>query len=280
VYRRDGCRRSQLIGRNATGVKLAVDANGEAMISYTAGGRLNHVLALGAVNAIPPNRSHPQIEFKLDYSGGYGKHHVTQYWTQMRGVCLPYDGPALAFAVAACKAPDGSYWALQRGLPDYGVQATPLQAAHELRLSHWTGAIPVLSVTTDHAYRKFDHLFGTFTYGGLGVFGFKSTSTGRPLDTYGRNLYVDTFDSALGSGWSRDNSFLMHGPGGSFCYGFYPHGSHPAASGTQYRATIEGPGAAPDATWEGPAPEVYDASTQSATNAQLASLNDPICTPH
>ena len=53
-------------------------------------------------------------------------------------VCLPYDGPALAWEVAACKAPDGSYWALQawqRGLPDLGVTATAAQSAWELRLS-------------------------------------------------------------------------------------------------------------------------------------------------
>jgi hypothetical protein len=272
---------SQLIDRNATNVKLEVDSKGEAMITYTAGGQLKHVLAWGAVNASPPTQSHPQVAFKLDYSGGYGKYHIKDYWQRMGGVCLPYDGPKLAYAVAACKAPDGSYWALQswqRGLPDYGVGASAQQASFELRLSHWTGAIPVLSITTDKSYGKYDHLFGTFTYGGLGVFGFKSTSSGEPLDTYGRNVYVDTFDSAYGTGWKRDNSFLTHGPGGSFCYGFYPHGSHPAGNGTMYRATIEGPGAAPDVMWQGSAPTGITPAQQSADVAAELALHDPKCT--
>jgi hypothetical protein len=272
---------SQLIDRNATGIKLVVNSKGEAMMTYTAGGTLKHVLAWGAVNAIPPNQSQPQVAFKLDYSGGYGKYKIKSYWTRADWVCLPYDGPALPYEVAACKAPDGSYWALQswqRGLPDYGVKPTAQQASFELRLSHWTGAIPVLSITTDKSYGKFDHLFGTFTYGGIGVYGFKSTSTGQPLDTYGRNLYVDTFDSAYGPGWLRDNSFLTHGPSGSFCYGFYPHGSHPAGTGTMYRATIEGPGAAPDVMWQGNAPGDITPAAQAAAKAQELALNDPKCT--
>jgi len=271
---------SQLIDRNATGVKLEVNAKGEAMITYTARGTLKHVLAWGAVNAIPPNQSRPQVAFKLDYSGGYGKYHIAQYWTKMGGVCLPYDGPPLADVVAACKAPDGSFWALQswqRALPDYGATPGASQAAYELHLSHWTGALPVLTVTADWSYHRFNHLFGTFTYGGVGVYGFKSTPQGQPLDTYGRNVYVDTYDSAYGAGWKRDNSFLTHGPGGSFCYGFYPHGSHPAGNGTKYRATIEGPGVAPDVMWEGNAPAPYDAATQAAANAQIQALHDPKC---
>jgi hypothetical protein len=136
----------------------------------------------------------------------------------------------------------------------------------------------VLDITTDWSYRKYDHLFGTFTYGGVGVFGFKSTPGGVPLDTYGRNIYVDTFNSAYGTGWKRENSFLTHRVGGgSFCYGFYPHGSHPAGNGERYRATAEGPGVAPDVTWQGAAPGPYDAATDAAANAKLKSLGDPKC---
>ena len=48
------------------------------------------------------------------------------------------------------------------------------------------------------AYKTFHHLFGSFTYLGQPVHGFKSTPGGNPLDTFGRNLYVDTFNSAYG----------------------------------------------------------------------------------
>jgi len=70
---------SQLIDRNATAVKLQVDAQGEAMLTYTAAGRLKHVLAWGAENAIPPTPTGKQVAFSLDYSGGYGKYHKTNY---------------------------------------------------------------------------------------------------------------------------------------------------------------------------------------------------------
>jgi hypothetical protein len=275
---------SQLIDRNATDVTLAVDAKGEALVTYRAGGQLKHVLAWGAVNAIAPRAGAKQVAFKLDYSGGYGKYHVTGYFapgSPAGWACLPYDGPKLAFEVAACKAPDGSYWALQswqRSLPDLGATPTAAQSAYELHLSHWTGALPTLSVTVDWAYRKYDHLFGTFTYAGAGVYGFKATSAGVPLDTFGRNIYVDTFDSAYGAGWKRENSFLTHGPKGSFCYGFFAHGSHPAGTGTEYRATVDGPGVTPDVMWQGAAPGPFDAATEASDDAQLKAIGDPHCT--
>ena len=274
---------SQLIDRNATGVSLRVNAQGEALLTYRTGGKLKRVLAWGAVNAIPPNQSRPQVKFSLDYSGGYAKHHNAHYYLVFNGTCLPYDGPPLAWRVAACKAPDGSYWALQswqRALPDYGIAPTPAQSVWELRLSHWTGALPVLSISTDWSYRRYDQIFGTYTYGGVPVFGFKSTSGGAPLDTYGRNIYVDTFDSAYGPGWKRDNSFLTHKGKGAFCYGFFPHGSHPAGNGTHYRATAEGPGVAPDVTWQGAAPGPYDKAADAVANQAIAALADPNCRPN
>ncbi len=271
---------SQLIDRNAHNLTLEVDATREAMLSYTAAGKQKHVLAWGAVNAIPPNKSRAQTKFSLDYSGGFGRHHVTMYWQKAPWVCLPYDGPVLAWDVAACKAPDGSYWAVQawqRSLPDLGVTPSALQAVWELHLSHWTGDAPVLSISVDWSYRRFAHLFGTYTYGGLGQYGFRSTSTGMPLDSYGRNIYVDTFDSAYGPGWKRENSFLTHSPKGSFCYGFYPHGSRPIGAGTKYRATVIGPGVAPDVMWEGAGVGPYDATADTTANAVQKALGDPHC---
>jgi hypothetical protein len=64
-----------------------------------------------------------------------------------------------------------------------------------------------------------EHLFGTFTYGGNAVFGFRSTPAGAPLDTVGRNVYLDTFDSAYGPGWKRESSFLTHTGTAAFRYG-------------------------------------------------------------
>jgi hypothetical protein len=270
---------SQLIDRNATGVKLEVNTKGEALITYRAGGKVKHVLAWGAANAIAPTQSRPQVAFKLDYAGGWGKYH-TDYWKTFKNACAAYDGPALAWSVLACTAPDGSYWALQawqRMLPNYGVAPTAAQAAWELRLSHWTGELPVLSVSTDWAWHQWDHLFGTFTYDGSPVYGFKATPGGNPLDSFGRNVYVDTYDSAYGSGWKRENSFLTHTGTGAFCYSVNPHGSHPAGKGTKYRATVEGPGVTPDVMWEGLAPGPYDKQADQAANAAIIQLGDKQC---
>ncbi len=147
----------------------------------------------------------------------------------------------------------------------------------ELRLSHWTGELPVLTISTDWAWHQWDHLYGTFTYAGHPVYGFKSTSSGNPLDSFGRNIYVDTYDSAYGTGWHRENSFLTHTNTGVFCYSFNPHGSNPAGRGTRYRATVEGPGVTPDVMWEGNAPGAYDQTLDLQANEQITALGDKQC---
>jgi hypothetical protein len=203
---------------------------------------------------------------------------ATGYWQTF--TCPKYDGPALAWMTAACKAPDGSYWAVQqwqRQLPNYGATPTAFQASTEVHLAHWTGPLPELKITMNWAYKKYDHLFGSFTYNGGGIYGFASTPGGAPLDTWGRNLYVDVFDSAYGPGWERDNSFLTHKLGGTFCYGFYEHGAHPAGNGTKYRATIIGPGVTPDMMWESAAPGLYDPVAQGTANEAVLALQDPMC---
>jgi hypothetical protein len=273
---------SQLIDRNATNVKLAVNAKGEALITFRDAGKVKHVLAWGAINAIAPTRARSQVELKLDYAGGWGRYHKNYYKTFGAG-CGAYDGPPLAWKVTACKAPDGSYWALQswqRMLPNYGVTPTASSAVWELRLSHWTGDLPVLTIDTDWAWHQWDHLFGTYTYGESPVFGFRSTPAGNPLDTFGRNIYVDTFDSTYGKGWKRENSFLAHTNTGAFCYSFNPHGPHPSGKGIKYRATVEGPGVTPDVMWQGSSPGAYVKDVDLQANDAIAQLGDAQCKPN
>jgi hypothetical protein len=255
---------SELIDRNASKVSLEVAKNGQALLSYNARGKRWNVLAWGAVNALAPTTTRKQVSFKLDYSGGYGTY-KRDVWKTFKNACRPYDGPKLQWLVTACKAPDGSYWAVQawqRMLSNYGEKLTPKSAVWELRLSHWKGPVAELTVNLNWAYKKYHHIFGSFTYLGKPVHGFQSTSVGVPLDTFGRNLYVDTFDSVYGKGWKRENSFLMHKGSGKFCYGFYEHTwagkSYPSGMGTHYRATIIGPGVTPDIYWESEALGAYD----------------------
>ena len=262
---------SQLIDRNATGVKLAVNRQGEALLTYRARGRLQHVRAWGASDARQPTSGKPQVRFKKDYSGR------GRSWLSFKNECRRYDGPRLAFLVAACAAPDGSYWALQSwqtALPDLGMTPwLPPQRAWELHLSHWSGPIAQLEAWTDWIYSgRFHDLFGRLTYDGQPVYGFRSTRFGAPLDSYGRLIYLDTYSSRYGLGWSRENSFLAHNPTGLFCYGFYqfdptkgyPHPkdfpSTPRGPGTgqQYRLTANGPGVTPDVSITVPGLHDYD----------------------
>jgi hypothetical protein len=258
---------SAIIGRNVSRATLTIDRQGRAHVSYRTGGRTHVVLAWGAINARTPSKSVPQVKFRLQY-GGKGK-----------GVCLPYDGPPLAWLVKACKAPDGSYWALQawqRLKPNYGGTKGPW----ELHLSHWTGALADLVVYQNWAYHGYRHIFGRLTYEGAGVYGFSSTARGNPLDSYGRNVYVDTFDSAYGKGWHRENSFLTHHKGntlGDFCYGFYPHAGHPSGDGTKYRVTVEGPGVTPDVMWQADDVGALNQTVQSQMQALERSWGDPKC---
>jgi hypothetical protein len=273
---------SELIDRNASGIKLAVSNDGKALVTYRAQGKLHRVLAWGAVNAIAPTASRAQVKFKLDYSGGFGTFR-RPVWKTFGNACRGYDGPKLHWLVASCRAPDGSYWALQswqRMLPNYGLTPTPKQAVQELRLSHWKGEPAVLEVTTNWAYRSFDHIFGRFSYLGKPVYRFRSTSVGVPLDSFGRNLYVDTFNSAYGRGWKRENSFLMQKGSGAFCYGFFSHGKRPIGKGERYRATIIGPGATPDIFWESKAPGTYTLELDSVANAAIRALGADACKPN
>ena len=274
---------SEIIGRNTTDVKLAVNKAGQALITYRSGGAAKRVLVWGGVNAIAPTKSRAQLAFKVDYSGGWGMFR-RKVWEGFGNACRPYDGPALGWFVVGCKAPDGSYWALQswqRMLPNYGLAPNAKQSVWELRLSHWKGPLPELQVHLDWSYRQFHHLYGSFTYNGGGVHGFASTSRGVPLDTFGRNVYVDTLNSAYGSGWKRENSFLTHQPNGTFCYGFYRHGARPEGTGDRYRATVIGPGLTPDIKWESAAPGGYDrlADLDDLEHQRGFLAGDNVCSP-
>ena len=67
---------SQLIDRNAGNVQLSVNAKGEALLTYTKGGKAMRVLAWGAVDAVAPTADAAQTELKLDYAGGWRKYYA------------------------------------------------------------------------------------------------------------------------------------------------------------------------------------------------------------
>jgi hypothetical protein len=257
-------------------IGLQLRSSATAVVSYTSRGKRWTVTACCALNARFPEKAGRQIHMRLTYRS-----------RPLRGVlgsCAHYDGPELAWLVAACKAPDGSYWALQqwdRLLPNYGLQASPRQSAPELRLSHWRGPLATLIVNQDWVYGgRFDHLYGSLTYLARPMHGYATGPHGEPLDGYGALVYVDTLDSAYGAGWRRENGFVTHRPTGIFCYGFFPHGDHPSGRGTAYRATAVGPGSLPDLFWQADA-KPYDPALDRAANEQQArSFSDRLCRPN
>src|ERR671915_1817911 len=85
---------SELIDRNTSRVSLAVSADGKALVTYRAQGKLHRVLAWGATNAIAPTRGRPQVKFKLDYSGGWGTFR-RPVWKTFENACGAYEGPEL-----------------------------------------------------------------------------------------------------------------------------------------------------------------------------------------
>ena len=270
---------SQMIAKNAKGVRLAVNRSGVALLTYRNEGRLRHTLAWGAINARTPTRGASQVRFRVDYSGGWGSRR-RDVWRGFRNACGPYQGPQLQWLVAACTAPDGSHWAIQkwqRLLPPFGLRPiNSHESAVEMHLSHWSGDLPEFVVKLDWVYRNYDHLYGWLTYGGKGVYGFKTTRFGSPLDSWGRNVFIDTFNSRYGRGWKRENAFLTHTGSGAFCYGFYPHTwrgqRRPVGNGEAYRATVMGPGVTPILFWTSPSLGTFDAALEDTANAEQAQL--------
>ena len=263
---------SQLVARNTSSERLTVSSEGKALLTFHSRGRLQRVLAWGALDARKPTASRSQAQFKIDYSGGWGTYD-RPVWKTLRNTCGPYRGPQIPWLVSACTAPDGSHWAVQRwrrhqanfGIPPW----KPGHGAWELRLSHWRGPVAQLEVWLDWSYSgRWHHLFGRLTYRGLPVHGYSTTPTGDPLDRYGRVLYLDTLDSAYGPGWRRENGFVSRNPDGTFCYGFVPHTTHagesrPAGHGRRYRLVVSGPGVTPDVSWEGAGLHDFDPENEA-----------------
>lgn len=300
---------SMQIDRNARNIKLAVNSRGQALLTYTnVYGKVRHVLVWGAINGRAPTRGVPQVRFHRDYSGGWGTYH-RDVWKTFKNACSRYDGPKpLAWLVTACKAPDGSYWAVQSWqvqLPDLGFTPwLPMQSAWDLHIAHWRGPLANLEVWSNWIYSgRFQQLFGRLSYLGKPVYGFGTTWDGAPTDTYGRLIFLDTLNSVYGSGWRRENSFVAHRGTGIWCYGFYPmdpfHGgyTHPPGyhsgdrgpgTGEAYRISVVGPGVTPDITWQGPGLHKYDpgnpadVALERAMNAQLDTINrgDKLCHQH
>jgi hypothetical protein len=239
---------------------LSVDARGIALVEYTtAAGLRRHVLVWGAIDGIPHQTEPPSVQarFQMDYSGGWKSRKNPNYWRTFRNACGPYDGPTLPFLITACKAPDGTYWALQawqRNLPMRGFEPwTDWQRGVELHVSHWSGELPDVQLYRHWTYgHRLQGIFGRLMYRGQPVYGTK-TSSSRVRDEWSRNVYIDTYNSDYGPGWRHDTAIATHRNGG-FCYSFVrqkPPRGYPSdvpngnGLGDMHRVLAIGPGVTP-----------------------------------
>ena len=142
----------------------------------------------------------PQVKFKVDYSGGRGK------WRSFKNTCRRYDGPTLAWFVAGVQgerrlvlgAAELAADAAERRLRPVDARAEGLGAAHltldrrDSRSSRCTrtGSTAAASTRSSAARRT----------AAQPIYGFKTTRSGKPLDTYGRLIFLDTLNSAVRGG--------------------------------------------------------------------------------
>ena len=282
----------RITNADLTAATLRANGRGDALVEYrTTTGVVRRVLAWGAVSTGDLSPAAP-TRLQLDYTGGI-RSRGRAVWRSFGRECAPYDGPTLPDVVVACKAGDGSYWALQRwqrvqplrGMPPF----RPEHSRAELRLSHWSGPVAQLEVSPNWTYGgRLQGLFGRLLYGGQPVFG-SSTPSVRRDDTNARYVYIDTFNSAYGPGWKRDGAKVTHVGNGAFCYSFAPLERAPAGypaptptfagTGQRHRVTVAGPALTPDLQWEGPALGSYNPAADSALNALFDRLvgADPAC---
>ena len=158
---------SQLIDRNATGVKLAVNAKGEALITYSARRQAEARARLGRDQRDRADARPRAGEPSSSTTRVAGASTSATTGRRSARPAAPTTARRSPGMVAACKAPDGSYWALQawqRMLAELRRGAERRAVVWELRLSHWTGdAAGARRSSTDWAWHQWDHLFGTFT---------------------------------------------------------------------------------------------------------------------
>ncbi|MBC7644464.1 MAG: hypothetical protein H7123_05000 [Thermoleophilia bacterium] len=232
---------SEMIDRNTKKQRLLVNKKGTALDLYKARGASKHVAYWGAKNTA-------QLFFSHDRSGGVrsGKGNPNNF----RNACKAYTGPPLQYAVASCTMPDGSHWALQQWVR-IKANGGGQRGDKELRISHWTGALPVLTVTPDWSWRgRYNHIYGTLTFHGKPWYAETwDHATGEIHDGVGRNFAIESYNSDMGSGWRRVNAFLTHKPSGEYCFGFAPKDGYTGRGDStvnKYRALVPGPAVTPD----------------------------------
>ncbi|HZO96191.1 MAG TPA: hypothetical protein VFB42_02350 [Gaiellaceae bacterium] len=190
------------VAADARGASLAVDAAGNAQVTWTGadGGRRTLVVERSG---------------SLRYGGTLTGPDVSR----PSGVALPW-------AVVVRRTADGSLYALQSWRR---LQHGPV----ELRFSRWQGDPTTLTLRAVCCKWGSVNVEGGAAFHGRPIYGTRATPQGDPLDAYGRNVYLDTYRDGR---WQRMMGILTHKPTGSFSLWI-----RPGWRGTAYRGTISGP---------------------------------------
>jgi hypothetical protein len=143
-----------------------------------------------------------------------------------RDISFAATGVSLPMARVVRQTPDGRYWALQAWRR---LRGGPV----ELRFSRWRGAPTLLTLRSVCCKWRSENIAGQATFHGRPIFGYRATSTGNPLDSLGRIVYLDTFRQ---SRWQRMMGILTHRPTGKFSLWIRPYWR-----GITYRGRIIGP---------------------------------------
>ena len=220
------------------------------------------LVAWGAMNARPPNRTQPQVAFKLQYGGIFGP-----------TCAAPYKGPPLAWLVAACTTPDGAHWALQawqRMLPNYGVAPTPKQRPGSFgsrtgrercpcSRSGPTGRTAASTTSTAGSPTRAEASSGSARLASAS----RSTPTGATSSSTRSNRVRPRLE---------EREQLPDALAAEVLLRVLSARAHPVGNGRKYRATVIGPGVTPDVTWQGLAPTP---TTRRATRRRTRSSATP-----
>jgi hypothetical protein len=201
--------------------RLAVARDGSAQITWREGGRTRTAVVRGN---------------NITYRARIGARHVGRH-----------VAPDVAYGRDEVVLPNGTHYALQRvrRLGQFGRLGAP-----ELRFARWRGEQPRLALKGEWAYNgRFPRICGTATYHGRAFFGGRHTLSGRPLDAFGRNVYIDVLRPG---GWFRIMGVLTRPKGFALLI------RDTAWRGARYRALVPGPNIdgdiAPDVTASAPLP--------------------------
>ena len=219
---------SQTIDANVTSVRLAVNAKGEALVTYTrANGQASTRAGVGRAERDRPRRV-PSRSSGSSSTTREGPGSTARRATGARSRTSAGRTPVLRFRTALPRAPP-------RTAPTGGFRSgsgcSRSAASRPFSRPTWPGSCTSRtgrrrspcsrSRPTGRTAASFQGLFGRLVYEGKPVHGFRTPTRGR-IDHNARYVYIDTFDSAYGPGWKRDGAKVTHLGSGGFCYSFAP----------------------------------------------------------